>query len=75
MSLSAGAGSETSDYGSASVRIGLTEEGQKNYKKVIKSTMGYIALMKSEGQQKHVFDELKSMSSLNEIYSSKGGRI
>ena len=72
LSLSAGAGSETSDYGSASVRIGLTEEGQKNYKKVIKSTMGYIALMKSEGQQKHVFDELKSMSSLNEIYASKG---
>ena len=34
--------------------------------------MGYIALMKSEGQQKQVFDELKSMSSLDEIYASKG---
>ena len=35
LSLSAGAGSETKDYGNASVRIGLTEEGQQNYKKVI----------------------------------------
>jgi len=72
LSLSAGAGSETSDYGNASVRIGLTEEGQKNYKDVIKATMDYIELMRSEGHQKHVFDELKSMASLNEIYASKG---
>ena len=34
--------------------------------------MDYIALMKEEGHQKHVFDELKSMASLNEIYASKG---
>ena len=72
LSLSAGAGSETGDYGNASVRIGLTEEGLKNYKDVIKTTMNYIALMKEEGHQKHVFDELKSMASLNEIYASKG---
>ena len=72
LSLSAGAGSETKDYGNASVRIGLTEEGQQNYKKVIKSTMDYVALMRKEGQQKHVFDELKSMAALDEIYASKG---
>ncbi len=72
LSLSAGAGSETSDYGNASVRIGLTEEGLKKYKDVIKTTMDYIALMKEEGHQKHVFGELKSMASLNEIYASKG---
>jgi len=72
LTLSAGAGSETGYYGNASVRIGLTEEGQKNYKEVIKATMNYVALMKKEGQQKHVFDELKSMASLNEIYASKG---
>ena len=28
--------------------------------------------MKKSGHQKHVFNELKSMASLNEIYSSKG---
>ena len=72
LSLSAGAGSETKDYGNASVRIGLTEEGQQNYKKVIKATMDYVALMRKEGQQKHVFDELKSMAALDEIYASKG---
>ena len=72
LSLSAGAGAETSDYGNASVRIGLTEEGQKNYREVIKSTMSYVDLMKKKGQQKHIFDELKAMASLNEIYGSKG---
>ena len=72
LTLSAGAGSETSYYGNASVRIGLTEEGQKNYKSIVKATMDYIALMKSEGQQKHVYEELKSLASLNEIYASKG---
>ncbi len=72
ISLSAGAGSETSYYGNASIRIGLTESGQKNYREVIKATMDYVALMKKSGYKKYVFDELKTMASLNEIYASKG---
>ena len=72
ISLSAGAGSETSYYGNASIRIGLTESGQENYKEVVKATMDYVSLMKQSGHKKYVFDELKSMASLNEIYASKG---
>ena len=72
ISLSAGAGSETSYYGNATIRVGLTESGQENYREVIKATMDYIALMKKSGYKKYVFDELKSMASLNEIYASKG---
>ena len=72
LSLSAGARPETKEYGYASIRIGLTEKGLKEYKEVVKATTDYIHLMKNNGHQKHVFTELKSMSDLDEIYSSKG---
>lgn len=72
LSLGAYTTQETKEIGYANVTIGLTEEGLKEYKKVLKSVVGYINLMKQSGFQKHVFQELKSMASLNEIYSSKG---
>jgi len=72
LSLSAGARPETKEYGYASIRIGLTEKGLKEYKDVVRATTDYIHLMKNNGHQKHVFTELKSMSDLDEIYSSKG---
>jgi len=71
-SLSAGAGSTTSDFGMANIRIGLTKKGLDQYKEVLKATMDYISLMKDNGHQRHVFNELKSMAKLNEIYASKG---
>ena len=72
ITLSAGARAETKEYGFATVSIGLTEDGLKNYKEVLRSVVGYLDLMKSSGYQQHVFNELGSMASLNEIYSSKG---
>ena len=72
LSLSAGTRPETKEYGYATIRIGLTEEGLKEYKDVVRATTDYIHLMKNKGHQKHVFTELKSMSDLDEIYSSKG---
>jgi len=71
-SLSAGAHSETKEYGKAQIRIGLTPKGQTEYKEIIKAVFDYIALMKESGHQPHVFHELKSMASLEEIYASKG---
>ena len=70
--LSAGASSETDSYGDATVNIGLTETGLKNYKKVIKSTFMYINLMKDEGFNKTAFEEMRAMAELEEIYSNKG---
>ncbi len=70
--LAAGAGSRTNEYGIASIRIGLTSTGLDNYKNVIKSTIGFIKLMQKSGYQKHVYNELKSMAGLEEIYSNKG---
>jgi len=72
LSLSAGAGSQTSNYGRATIRIGLTQKGQEEYREVVRATLDYIELMKKSGYQNHVFNELKSMASLNEIYASKG---
>ena len=71
-SLSAGAGSETKEYGLANIRIGLTQKGQNEYKETVKATLDYIALMKELGHQSHVFNELKSMAALEEIYANKG---
>ena len=70
--LSAGAWSATKEYGYAYVSIGLTDKGLKEYKNVVKSVYSYIQLMKKSGYQKQVYDELKTMASLNEVYSSKG---
>ena len=72
ITLSAGASEFSRDYGAAVVTVGLTDKGLEEYKEVLKATIDYIDLMKKSGHQKHVFSELKSMASLNEIYSSKG---
>ena len=71
-SLSAGARSDTEEYGLVSIKIGLTPQGLENYKEVIKATVNYIELMKNSGYQSHVYNELKTMAELEYIYSSKG---
>tara|TARA_B100000073_G_scaffold262959_1_gene222676 strand:+ start:3006 stop:5816 length:2811 start_codon:yes stop_codon:yes gene_type:complete len=72
ISLGAGASSDTKEYGFASVSIGLTEKGLKEYREVLKAVVGYIQLMKKEGYQPHIYNELKSMALLDEVYSNKG---
>ena len=70
--LSAGARPETKEYGMATIRIGLTPKGQKGYKEIVSATLDYIELMKELGYQHHVYNELKIMAELEEIYGSKG---
>jgi insulysin len=72
LSLSAGAGSDTKEYGMATIKIGLTPKGLKEYKEVVKTTLNYIELMKTSGYQTHVYNELKSMAELEYVYGSKG---
>ena len=72
ISLSASAGDIAKEFSAATIRIGLTPAGQESYKEVIKATLDYIELMKKEGHQLHVFNELKTMSELEEIYANKG---
>ena len=70
--LSGGARPETKEYGMATIRIGLTPKGQKDYKEIVLATLDYIELMKESGHQSHVYDELKTMAELEETYGSKG---
>ncbi len=70
--LSAGARPETKEYGMVTVRIGLTPKGQEDYKEVVLATLDYIELMKESGHQSHVYNELKTIAELEEIYGSKG---
>ncbi len=70
--LSAGARPDTKEYGRVTIRIGLTPKGQENYKEIVLATMDYIELMKESGHQFHVYNELKTMAELEEIYGSKG---
>ena len=70
--LSAGARPETKEYGMATIRIGLTPKGQDDYKEIVLATLDYIELMKESGHQSHVYNELKTMAELEEIYGSKG---
>ena len=72
LSLSAGAGSDTKEYGMATIKIGLTPKGLEEYKEVLKTTLNYIELMKTSGYQTHVYNELKSMAELEYVYGSKG---
>lgn len=71
-SLYAGIRSETKEYDYAQIRIELTKKGLEEYQKIIGVTYSYIELMKKSGFQKHVFDELKTMANLDEVYSNKG---
>ena len=72
ISLSAGGGGDTKEYGMASIRVGLTPKGQEEYKEIIKAALDYIELIKEAGHQSHVFEELKTMAELDEVYASKG---
>ena len=70
--LSGGARPETKEYGMATIRIGLTPKGQKDYREIVLATLDYIELMKESGHQSHVYNELKTMAELEETYGSKG---
>ncbi|SVE47181.1 uncharacterized protein METZ01_LOCUS500035, partial [marine metagenome] len=60
------------EYGGVTIRIGLTPKGQEDYKEIVLATLDFIELMKESGHQSHVYNELKTMAELEEIYGSKG---
>ena len=53
-------------------RSKITPKGQEDYKDVVLATLDYIELMKESGHQSHVYNELKTIAELEEIYGSKG---
>ena len=72
ISLSAGAGSSGDDYGWIRTHIELTPKGVSEYREVIKATYSFLKLMKENGYPSFVFQQMKTIAELEEIYSDKG---
>jgi len=70
--LSAGAGFPTSDYGSFSINIQVTQKGLEQYRDVIRYCFSYIRLLREEGIPAYVFKEIKHMAELDYTYGNKG---
>ena len=70
--LSAGGGNTTSDYGSFTVNIKLTEKGLEHYRDVIRYCFSYIRLLKEKGIPAYIFNEIQRIAELDYTYKNKG---
>jgi len=70
--LSAGASYHTSDYGSFSIHIQLTQKGLEKFHDVIKYCFSYIRLLKEQRIAPHIFKEIQHMAELDFTYENKG---
>jgi insulysin len=70
--LSAGGHIESKDFSSFNVTITLTPQGVKKWKDCAIYMTQYINLMKKEGFKNYIYEEIKTKSSLDEVYSDKG---
>jgi insulysin len=71
-SLSSYVSSPTPDYSALNIRIELTPEGLPNHREIIQMVFSYLNLMKQSDFPAYLFEERKTMSRLNELYSDKG---
>jgi insulysin len=70
--LSAGASVQTSDYGSFSIHIQLTQKGVQQYLDVVKYCFSYIQLLKEQGVPSYIFKENQHVAELDYTYENKG---
>ncbi len=70
--LSAAASADTPDYGSLSVNVHITPAGLERYSRVLTLVFSYIALMKEQGFQGHIFSEMKTSKRLAEVFNDRG---
>jgi insulysin len=70
--LSAGASFQTSDYGSFSIQIQLTQKGLEQYLDTVKYCFSYIRILKEQGIPSHIFKEIQHMAELDYTYENKG---
>ena len=55
----------SSMYALFSLSLKLTEEGFKHLKEVLDATFSYINLLRREGPQKRIFDEIQQVERIN----------
>ena len=62
----------TNTYGFFSLRIDLTQKGLENHRNIIKTVLSYIKHSRNIDYPENVFEHLKTMSSLDDIFTNKG---
>ena len=70
--LNGGGSSDTPDYGSAGIRIQLTDKGVLEYQNVLGHFFSYIQMLSKEGYKEYLFYEQQTLAKLEEVYSDKG---
>lgn len=69
--LSAGAYSVCPGTAMFQISIRLTEEGLKNYRKIVKIVFQYVAMLRDTEPQEYVFKELKTMADIDFKFKQK----
>ena len=70
--LSAGANSQTPDYGTFDATVNLTTAGLANYHRVLELFYSAVARLKSSGYPDYLFNEQQAMARLDEAFKDKG---
>lgn len=68
--LSAGGSSPHPDLNSFRVNIGLTREGAQNHDAVLQRFFSYIAMLKTNGIERHSFEEIKKIARIDKKFET-----
>lgn len=55
----------SSMYALFSLSLILTDEGHKHFKEVLEAVFSYITMLRREGPQKRIFDEIQQIENIN----------
>ncbi|OUM68252.1 hypothetical protein PIROE2DRAFT_39354 [Piromyces sp. E2] len=70
-SLETGITNIIDEYANFKIEISLTEKGLSNYEEVIEIVFQYIEMLKNEGVQEWIYNELETMSKCSFLYEDK----
>ncbi|ORX72599.1 hypothetical protein BCR32DRAFT_237726 [Anaeromyces robustus] len=70
-SLEAGNSNIISDFDNFKIEISLTEKGLSNYEEIIEIVFQYIEMLKREGVQEWIYNEMEIMSKCSFLYEDK----
>ena len=70
--MSAGAEADTPDYGSFDMAVSLTPQGLTQYPRVLAMVFAAIEQLRRSGVPTHVFNERRTMATLDERFRDKG---
>ncbi len=65
LGLSAGGGADHKSINSMNINVSLTEEGVKNYERILELTFSYIQMLRQHGVDEYTFKESQTMAQIN----------